>query len=78
MHTAKLFQHGRSQAVRLPDEFRFEGSEVLIHRVGNAVVLLPKNGNWQALLESLDRFPDDFMEERQQPCHQNRASMGSG
>jgi antitoxin VapB len=73
MRTARLFQHGRSQAVRLPDEFWFEGKEVLIQRVGNAVVLLPKNHNWQSLLESLDKFPDDFMQERQQPCHQNRA-----
>jgi antitoxin VapB len=67
MRTAKLFQHGRSQAVKLADEFRFEGSEVLIHRVGSAVVLLPKNHDWQALLGSLNKFPDDFMQEREQP-----------
>jgi hypothetical protein len=35
--TAKLFMHGRSQAVRLPKEFRFEGSEVLVSKVGDKV-----------------------------------------
>lgn len=39
--TAKLFMHGRSQAVRLPKEFRFEGSEVRVSRVGDKVILEP-------------------------------------
>jgi antitoxin VapB len=39
--TAKLFMHGRSQAVRLPKEFRFEGSEVRVSKVGNKVILEP-------------------------------------
>lgn len=39
--TAKLFKHGRSQAVRLPKEFRFEGKEVKVSRIGDKVVLEP-------------------------------------
>jgi antitoxin VapB len=39
--TAKLFMHGRSQAVRLPKEYRFEGSEVLVSKVGDKVILEP-------------------------------------
>ncbi|MGJ5205353.1 antitoxin [Bradyrhizobium sp. HKCCYLR20261] len=39
--TAKLFMHGRSQAVRLPKEFRFEGTEVLVSKVGDKVILEP-------------------------------------
>ena len=39
--TAKLFMHGRSQAVRLPKEFRFEGSEVRVSKIGNKVILEP-------------------------------------
>jgi len=47
METAKLFNNGRSQAVRLPKKFRFEGKEVLIQRKGEAVVLLPiKPSKW--------------------------------
>ena len=39
--TAKLFMHGRSQAVRLPKEFRFEGTEVRVSKVGDKVILEP-------------------------------------
>jgi antitoxin VapB len=65
---AKLFKNGESQAVRLPKEFRFEGSEVLIKRVGNAVMLLPLTRSWDSLVESLSKFPADFMEQRNQPA----------
>ncbi len=68
METAKLFMNGRSQAVRLPMSFRFEGDEVFIKRVGNAVVLLPRSDSWQTLYESLEVFSKDFMEERGQPA----------
>jgi len=67
MKTAKLFKNGDSQAVRLPKEFRFAGDEVLIKRVGNAVVLLPKARSWDTLIQSLDKFPPDFMTAREQP-----------
>ena len=67
MKTAKLFKNGESQAVRLPKEFRFEGEEVFIKRAGNAVVLFPTAKSWDVLLESLDRFPADFMNDREQP-----------
>jgi antitoxin VapB len=68
MKTAKLFRNGESQAVRLPKEFRFTGTEVLIKRVGDAVVLLPKARSWDALIDSLAKFPADFMQERDQPA----------
>lgn len=67
MQTAKLFRNGSSQAVRLPKEFRFEGPEVYIKKVGNAVVLLPIENSWEPLAASLALFPDDFMENREQP-----------
>jgi len=67
MKIAKLFKNGDSQAVRLPKEFRFVGEEVLIKRVGSAVVLLPKARSWDTLVESLKKFPADFMSDREQP-----------
>jgi antitoxin VapB len=67
MKTAKLFKNGDSQAVRLPKEFRFDGSEVFIKRVGSAVVLLPRGRSWDTLVESLAKFPSDFLEARKQP-----------
>ncbi len=77
MVTAKLFKSGRSQAVRLPKEFRFEGTEVLVTRLGAAVVLLPKNHDWAVMFGSLDGFSDDFLEERIQPVLQERSSEDS-
>ncbi|MFD0929531.1 antitoxin [Methylophilus glucosoxydans] len=75
MKTAKLFQNGQSQAVRLPKEFRFDGDEVFIKRSGNAVVLIPANHSWDALFSSLDKFSDDFMSERAQPEQQSREDL---
>lgn len=75
METAKLFQNGQSQAVRLPKEFRFQGDEVYIKKIGNAVILLPLDNPWQTWLESLDLFTADFMEARNQPAQQERESL---
>ena len=73
MNRAKVFQNGRSQAVRLPKEFRFDGEEVYVHKVGNAVVLLPVQRSWDSFFRVLDAFSDDFMQEgRQQPEVQER------
>ncbi len=75
MKTAKLFQNGRSQAVRLPKEYRFEGDEVFVKKVGNAVILLPGVNSWEPLFASLSQFSDDFMETRNQPEQQKREAL---
>lgn len=75
METAKLFQNGKSQAVRLPKKYRFPGEKVLIKRVGKAVVLLPYQDSWETLFESLEQFSDDFMSDRQQPEEQQRENL---
>jgi len=72
MNTAKLFKNGKSQAVRLPKEFKFEGTEVYIKRIGRNVMLIPKDDPWASLLDSLDDFSDDFMDERTQPALDKR------
>ncbi len=75
MQTAKLFNNGRSQAVRLPKEFRFSGDDVYIKKYQGIVMLLPKESPWTSLVDSLDRFSSDFMNERNQPDQQERASL---
>ncbi|NOH02776.1 MAG: antitoxin [Chloroflexi bacterium] len=77
METAKLFQNGKSQAVRLPKEFRFGSDRVYIKKVGNAVVLLPYQSPWDTLLDSLSMFSPDFMNERKQLPLQNREAAFS-
>ncbi|MGH8566850.1 MAG: antitoxin [Gammaproteobacteria bacterium] len=61
---AKLFNNGRSQAVRLPAEFRFEGTEVYIRREGQQVILSPKPTSWDDFFDSSLRATEDFMAER--------------
>ncbi len=60
METAKLFVTGRSQAVRLPRAYRFEGSEVLIKHFGGGVLLLPKDNPWDILAQALNEFEPGF------------------
>ena len=67
METAKIFDYGGSQAVRLPKKFRFSSDEVVIQQLGDAVILVPKESVWQTFLEGLDSFtPDIFAEGRDQ------------
>ncbi len=67
MEKARLFQNGGSQAVRLPIAYRLPGTEVYVRKLGNAVVLIPVEGSWDSLFDSLDLFPPDFMESREEP-----------
>ena len=63
MDVAKVFSNGGSQAVRLPKTCRFDNEEVFVNRIGNVVMLFPKEDRWQSLLSSLDLFTDDFLSE---------------
>ena len=57
---AKVFWTGRSQAVRLPKEFRFATDTVLVHREGQAVVVEPADEWPEGYVESFAGVPDDF------------------
>ena len=79
MDTAKLFQTGRSQAVRLPKAFRFEESEVYIKRVGNGVLLIPKTPEkrlafWRNWYDNL--LPLEEPIERNQPTEFDKRDWG--
>ncbi len=69
MDTARLFQSGRSQAVRLPKEYRFAGKEVVVQHFGNGVLLLPVDAPWQTL-------EPGFVLTREPPDEQIRAEIG--
>ena len=68
MNTAKLFINGRSQAVRLPKEYRFDDDEVFITKVDEMVILYPRRKGWDLLARGIERFTEDFMAERDQPA----------
>jgi antitoxin VapB len=76
MQTAKLFWSGRSQAVRLPKEFRFEGDQVRIRKHGNAVILEPVANDWAWLVAIVGELDDDFIEAvNEQPGQQERPEL---
>jgi antitoxin VapB len=67
MTVAKIFTTGRSQAVRLPKEFRFRGKEVCIKRIGSVVVLYDPRDRMKLFMNALGKATEDFMVERAQP-----------
>ena len=75
MDTARLFQSGRSQAVRLPKAYRFAGTEVVVKHFGNGVLLLPTDEPWQSLEAGLAAFEPGFVLTREQPEDQVRAEI---
>lgn len=76
MDTAKLFWSGRSQAVRLPKAFRFEGDTVRIRRHGNAVILEPVAEDWDWLDTLAGPLDEDFVEAvAEQPEPQERPAV---
>lgn len=68
MHTTRVFTNGNSQAVRLPREYRFDGGEVVIKKVGDMVILFPKQYKGARVKELLAAFDHDFQIERAQPA----------
>jgi len=72
MKTAKVFRNGRSQAIRLPKEYRLPWKDVYVRKLDRMIVLLPKKDPWSSLVKSLDRFSEDFLSERSQPVSQKR------
>ena len=63
--TVKLFTNGRSQAVRIPKAYRFEGvSEVVLRKEGDALILVPARRSWESFVEEAPPVDDDFLSER--------------
>lgn len=75
MDTARLFQSGRSQAVRLPKAYRFSGTEVIVKHFGNGVLLLPIEDPWQTLEAGLAAFEPGYRLSREQPEQPQRPGL---
>lgn len=76
MMTAKVFENGRSQAVRLPKECRFNTDEVAVNKIGDIVLLMPKTNKWSSFMQAIDMFSEDFMnEERTAGKEQEREEL---
>lgn len=75
MAIARVFKSGNSQAIRLPKEFRVDGSEVEIYRRGDEIVLRIPKKNIGRAFELLSSLPDDFLPERGQEEPQEREGL---
>ena len=75
MKTARLFTNGRSQAVRLPKDCRFPGTDVYIKKFQGMVIIFPKDDPWTSFVNSLEHFTDDFMANREQPSQDTRNDL---
>ncbi len=77
MDTAKIFINGRSQAIRLPKAYRFEGKEVYIKRIDQGVLLIPKDSSvWDSWERNLNQYDEPFMSRRnQEERQQERAGL---
>lgn len=76
MITAKVFENGESQAIRLPKECRFSTDEVVVNKIGDIVLLMPKTNKWSSFMQAIDMFSDDFMEnERPDEKEQEREEL---
>ncbi len=71
MQRAKVFMNGRSQAIRLPKEFRVEGDEVAITRLGDAIVLQPIKKTWLDIYHEMKDIPS-FLDDREDTPPQER------
>jgi antitoxin VapB len=67
MNIVKLSNDNEHQFVDLPQSYQIAGDEAYIKKVGNVILLIPKDKPWQTLFSSLDLFSPDFMKEREQP-----------
>ena len=67
MITTKVFQNGNSQALRIPREMRTDIKNYYIRKVGEIYIAYPANDPWTTVREAIGAFPENFMEERNQP-----------
>lgn len=75
MDIAKIFINGRSQAVRLPKDYRLEGTEVYVKKIDDVVLLIPKESAWKVCESGANYFTEDFSSDRNQPDKEERDGL---
>lgn len=76
MTTVKIVDNGRSQAVKIPEEYHFSEEEVFVSKVGDIVMLIPKSTKWNGFLNGIHMFSDDFMiDGREEQLEQEREAL---
>ena len=76
MKTVKVFKSGNSKAIRIPKEYQIAGEELIINKIGNTIILFPRDDPWKLFKDSLGEFSDDFFADgRNQPAIQKRKPL---
>lgn len=61
MKTAKILKNGKSQTVKLPEDFRISSNEVIVNKIGDIVLLIPSDNKWNSFIQATNMLSDDFM-----------------
>lgn len=64
-----------SQVIKIPENFKINDDKVYLKKVGDTLYIIPFHNPWQSMVDSLDKFSEDFMDDRQQPGQQSRESF---
>ena len=75
MITAKVFKSGNSQAIRLPKEYRLESDEILINRIGNVLISIPKDDPWSIFSQGIKEIGDDYPKRIKNLKHSQREEI---
>ena len=67
MTKTRIFQNGNSQAIRIPQEMRTEKKEYCINKIADIYIAFPSDDTWASVRQVIGTFPEDFMENRDQP-----------
>ena len=75
MIKTKTFMTGRSQAIRLPKEYRFSGEDIYINKIDGVLMVVEGSKLWDVFEGSLDKFTEDFMSDRGTDIRDRRADL---
>ena len=75
IQTSKIFNGTDFQSIKIPNQLKIDDDKVYIKKVGNALYIIPFHNPWQTMLDSLNKFTPDFMENREQPKKQQRENL---
>jgi len=73
--TVSIKDNASGQVIRIPDNLRIEDDRVYLKKVGNTIYLIPFHDPWSSLMDSLEKFSDDFMDNREQSEGQSREAL---
>ena len=69
METAKVFEYEENKAITLPADYRLQEDEMVIRRLGDVILLVPKSKVWETFMEGINGFTDDFMADGRSQDH---------